>query len=300
MHRRIQWIAAIGLAAWCIGGAYADFTKDSRVTYTNWGQDDQQLSMWLPEDSGAGLRPAMVLVHGGGWLMGSRMQIRTYGEEFAKAGYVTASISYRTMPDYAFPYCLHDVKQAIRFLRENAAAYRIDPDRIIVFGESAGGHLAGLAAVTQPKDGFEGPNASETSTAVQAAVLFYGAVDLTLWKPNGTEKGAKKGLSRFMTDFVSREYPDVADPFAHASPVTYADPNDPPTLLIHGTADSMVDIKQSQNFRDALQAKNVIADFIEVDGAGHGFDHFSPRTRREIIDLILKWLDDRGFGSETN
>lgn len=281
-------LAAVLVPGW----AHGDISKESRVEYTSLEKDNQDLTVWLPDGKATGSRPCVILVHGGGWLMGSRMQLRTYGEEFAKAGYVTASVSYRMMSDYAFPYCLYDVKTAIRYLRSHAAEYGIDPERMVIFGESAGGHLAGLAAVTQPKDGFEGPGDTTVSSAVQAAIIFYGAVDLTQWKNAGEDGGRmKKGLKKFMDDFLSREYPDVADPYAHGSPVTYVDAGDPPTLFVHGTADGLVDIKQSKAMYEALKAKGVTTDFIEVGGAGHGFDHFSPSTRKEVFALILQWLD---------
>ena len=96
--------------------------------------------------------PGVVLIHGGAWLFGTRYQLHWYGSRLARAGYVAASINYRMLPMYPFPYCIHDCKAAVRWLRLHADEYGIDPERIAAFGNSAGGHLAGLLATTRPRD----------------------------------------------------------------------------------------------------------------------------------------------------
>lgn len=112
--------------------------------------------MYVPDDDSTALRPGIVLIHGGGWMLGTRYQQSWYCRNFARNGYVVMTIDYRLMPKCAFPDCLHDCKAAVRWLRLNAERYRIDPNHIITFGASAGGHLAALLATTEPGDGLEG------------------------------------------------------------------------------------------------------------------------------------------------
>jgi acetyl esterase/lipase len=276
-----------------IAGA-ADFEKHSRIVYTTPNGESIKLSLWEPVDYGAALRPAIVLIHGGGWLMGTRMQVRTYGQEFAKRGYVVASIDYRTMPDYAFPYCVHDAKAAVRWLRLNADKYRIDPNRIATMGESAGGHIAGMLATTTPEDGFEGEENPGPSSEVQAAVLVYPALDFTSWGEKTQEKQPfwARGIANYFEEFITREQQDVDNPFERASPMTYADADTCPTLLIHGSKDILVDVKQSRAMFEKLSDEGVPSQIMIFEGVNHGFDHFSPTLRKKIIEAVVTFLDE--------
>jgi len=114
--------------------------------------------------------PGMVLIHGGGWIIGSRHQQAWYCRAFAKAGYVVMTIEYRMMPKYCFPECVYDCKAAVRWMRLRADWLGVDPSRIVAFGASAGGHLAAFLATTGPEDGFEGTENPGPSTEVSAVI----------------------------------------------------------------------------------------------------------------------------------
>src|SRR5205823_333626 len=138
----------------------------------------------LPNE-GKGPFPAVVCLHGGGWVSGDRKQMSKTIEVLARRGYVALAPDYRLAPAHRFPACVEDCKAAVRWLRANAGKYRIDPGRIGAVGLSAGGHLACLLGVTTPGDGLEGTGGnSDRSSAVQAVVSFAGPTDLTaeeLW-----------------------------------------------------------------------------------------------------------------------
>jgi acetyl esterase/lipase len=221
----------------------------------------------------------------------------------AENGYVAAAVSYRMMPKYPFPYCLHDCKAAVRWLRLHASQYRLDPDRIAVLGNSAGGHLAALLATTSSERDLEGPDNPGASSAVQAAVVLYGVADLSYYRhPKGYISMA--GLTHaYVKQFVGQP-DDRRDPFDAASPVTYADRSTCPILFVHGSKDGFVPHGQSLAFCEQLERLGVPTRLITVP-YGHAFDFFHPRVRaavfKEILDFLNRYsktqgLNDRGIG----
>lgn len=270
------------------GGAY---TVRPRVVYARPDGHARRMTLWLPDDQGEIKRPAVLLIHGGAWLFGSRRQLGWYGRRLAENGYVAASVSYRMMPRYPFPACLHDCKAAVRWLRLHAEELRIDPGRIAVLGNSAGGHLAAMLATTKPEDGLEGAENPGASSAVRAAIDFYGVADMSYY---GSPKSWIRigGLTRwFMRQFVGKEGSDGRNPYAAASPVTYADQDTCPILFIHGTKDSLVPFDQSVTFRGQLRGLGVPTRLIAVTH-GHAFDFFHPRVRAHVFHEIQAFLDE--------
>ena len=172
--------------------------------------------------------PAVLMIHGGGWSGGDKGAAReqNIGTTLAKNGYVAASINYQLAakkPTFlqtlaeVWPRNLHDCKIGVRFLRKNAAKYRIDHDHIGVLGGSAGGHLAALVAMTSPEDGLDPKEPwGEVSCRVQAAMPMYGVHDFAAF--------AKEPPPAELTELLKR-----------GSPVTYATKDDPPALILHGT-----------------------------------------------------------------
>ncbi len=271
------------------------------IRYGRAGHVRLKMDLYLPGDAAqADARPAVVLIHGGAWLFGTRYQLHWYGKRLARAGYVAASINYRMLPMYPFPYCIHDCKAAVRWLRLHADEYGIDPDRIASFGNSAGGHLAALLATTRPRDGLEGPLNPEASSAVQAAISMYGAVDLTeyrQWRGRGI---SRRAASRFVAYFVSlsKGRRPGANAWEAASPITYVHPGAAPMLFIHGTRDFLVDVEQSKRFTERLRENGVPAELMSLHDRGHGFDFFDPWKRREVWTDMLDFLNRRLRGRQ--
>ena len=259
------------------------------VVYNHPARKPLKMTIFMPND-GLAKHPAVLLIHGGSWMYGTRYQLDWYGRELARHGYLAATIDYRMMPRYAFPDCLYDCKLGVMWLRANAAAYGIDPERIGALGNSAGGHLAALLASTAPEDGLEPLSAPAVSSEVQTAVVLYGVTDMSYYRnPQGYVR--LFGLTpRFIKNFVTRRYRGEGDAFDAASPAHYADESMCPTLFIHGTEDNLVPYGQTVAFYGQLRRAGVPTRLITVSH-GHAFDFFVPGARARIFPEILKFLD---------
>ena len=232
----------------------------------------------------AGPVPCVVWVHGGGWEAGDRrFTPSTWPPDFlfealVAAGLAVATVDYRFSGEAVFPAALHDVKAAVRFLRLHAEVLGIDPERFGVCGESAGGHLAAMIALTGDDPELEGSvGVVGPSTAVQAAVVLYGVTDFTSRRslhPVASDAESDAVEARFL-GALPAEDPGLA---AMASPVTHATSSAPPMLLLSGDADTVVPYDQSERLRAALEAAgagNVTLHLIP--GADHCFEGTDPR-----------------------
>ena len=276
-----------------------EYRTERGKVYADLGDKKLHMTMYIPKDEGDTLRPGIVLIHGGAWIFGTRYQQLWYCRHFARQGYVVMTIDYRLMPKYPFPDCLHDSKAAVRWMRLNAEKYRIDPERIVTFGASAGGHLAALLAATTPEDGFEGEINPGASSEVRAAISLYGAVDLTLYRDKPMLGPFGWATKRFMKDFVSRKSVGSKETaLEDASPITYASPATKPILFVHGTDDHFVHYEQSERFYKRLTELNVPTRLITVKNRDHGFDYVCLKQRKKIFEEMLTFYEEQGCGTE--
>ena len=227
--------------------------------------------------------PAVVYIHGGGWRMGSKDSGLRPSIALALGGYFACTIQYRLTDQATYPAAVHDCKAAIRFLRANAEHLGIDPNRIGVWGHSAGGHLSALLGTSgnsQVLDGSVGAPEVETtlSAAVHCVVDISGPTDLSRDVDDGM-------ISQWLGGPV-RDNPDRAK---EASPLTYIDANDPPVLIIHGTEDRLVNIdRHSRVFETALREAGVAVELLEVKGGGHVIsERRAYRRAAEFFDQHL-------------
>jgi len=283
---RLTVAIAVALCSWRAVGDEVRVQRD--VAYL--GPDrKEKLDLYQPGTIRDGQRlPAVVIIHGGGWSGGDKAARReqNIGTNLARAGYVCASINYVLAEKKdgnpgkrlatVWPKNLHDCKTAVRFLRKNAADYHIDPDHIGAIGGSAGGHLTAMLGLTGPDDGLDpkGPY-GEFSCRVQAIVPMYGVHDLLA-------RARDRNLTDAMTD-EQREF------CAQASPVTYASKDDPSALILHGTADRAVAVRQSELLADALRKVDVSTELVIVEGAPHSF-HLQPNGR-DLRPLVIGFFD---------
>ncbi|MCZ0731001.1 alpha/beta hydrolase [Mycolicibacterium iranicum] len=229
----------------------------------------QLLDVWRRDDTPADA-PVMIFVPGGAWVHGGRM-LQGYAlmSHLAEMGWVCLSVEYRVAPHNPWPAHIADVKTAIAWARANVDKFGGDRNFIAIAGTSAGGHLAALAGLTanDPDMQSELPEGSDTS--VDAVVGIYGRYD---WEDKSTVERV-----RFM-DFLERvvvkrkldKHPDV---FRKASPMARIHSEAPPFLVIHGTGDSVIPVAQAQGFVERLRnVSRSIVGYIELPGAGHGFD----------------------------
>lgn len=209
----------------------------------------------------------MVWIHGGAWLGGSKE--RPPALRFVAKGYAVASVNYRLSQHAIFPAQIEDCKAAIRWLRANAAKHGYDPNRIGVWGSSAGGHLVALLGTTSGVKEFDvGPNAG-VSSRVQAVCDFFGPTDFTKMSsfPSTMHHDAPDSPEAKLIGGPVQENKDKA---RRANPITYVTKDDPPFLIVHGDKDPLVPHNQSELLLDALKKAGLEATLYTVQGGGHG------------------------------
>ena len=240
-------------------------------TPTNWPQP-LAADVYVPE--GAGPFPAVVMIHGGGWMSRTRNDMDSISHSVAARGYVVMNVSYRLAPQWRFPAQLQDIQQAILWLRANAAMYKVPTDRIAMWGYSAGAHLAALAAVTGPGD-----RQFIAGARVQALVAGGTPVDLRYYT-EGPLTNSLMGVA----------YADAPDMWRDASPVALVTADDPPTFLYHGTLDFTVGVKNAHSMYDALNAAQVPAELVLYRGLEHFSMFFLTPVERgvEFLDRYLR------------
>jgi acetyl esterase/lipase len=209
--------------------------------------------------------PCIVFVHGGGWRGGNRKVHVSHILDFAKRGYVVATISYRLVPTARFPAQVEDVKCAIRYLRANAEKHQLDPNKIGAVGFSAGAHLAMLLGTMDAKDGLEGDGGhADQSSKVQAVVAFFGPTELGA----ADIPAASAGMVNDFLGSTKEEDPEIRKT---ASPITYVDQNDAPLLIYQGTKDRLVPHTQAFVMADAMTKAGMPGRVELLIGADHGW-----------------------------
>lgn len=226
--------------------------------------------------------PTIVWICGGAYRVVDRSIWMPEMAYFAKKGYVVASVEYRTSNEAEFPEALIDVKAAIRYLKAHAETFAADPDRICVMGESAGGTLASLAGLTADRKEFEQGDNLHVDSSVRAVVDFYGLVDFSVNALNVSE-----GIPSWtIQEFLGEDYPE--ETARKASAVTYVSETAPPFLILHGTKDQVVPIRQSEALEETLKKHNIYHEVYLLEGAGHGTDEF---YQEEALQKVAAFLD---------
>ena len=270
--------AAVAIPAQSFSNVSAGIRIERGVEFLASGRKERA-DLYLPAGSRTGgLHPAVVIIHGGGWSGGRRDARRelNIGTNLALNGYVGMSIDYAlaTKTRATWPQNLHDCKTAVRWLRKNADRLQVDPDRIGVIGGSAGGHLAAMVALTTPDDGLDPTEPyGEFSCRVSCCVDLYGPADLPTYHD---------------VTMLGATYAENPELYRRASPVTYARSNSPPMLILHGTADTTVNVKQSERFAEALRKAGARHELVIIPGAPHTFD-LQPR-QRDLRPAVLGFL----------
>jgi acetyl esterase/lipase len=243
------------------------------------GARDLRCDLFHPPQPGPG-RPAVLLIHGGAWSHGDRKQLRGYGVLLARRGYVCATVEYRLTGEAKWPAQLHDLKTALRFIRAQSAELGIDPGKICVAGNSAGGHLALMLAGTADRPEFEGTGGHPgVSSACAACIAIYAPTRLF---------GPSERPHAFAPGLFAEQAGDVEA--RQASPIEYARRDFPPTLLIHGNCDSVVAPAASLSMYQALISQGAAAELHMYDGVPHGFD-LQRDYGRQCAELMLLFLD---------
>lgn len=261
-------------------------------------------------------RPCIVCIHGGGWTAGRREDLDGLIQRFAGEGFVAATVSYRFAPANRFPAQIVDCAEAVRYLKENAERFGIDPERVGAIGFSAGAHLAmllgagdvgdGLGIETPAKEGEakdtkDGGDAKDSKESggekkvtgkVKVAISFFGPTQLGGVDIPVSSKGLVAGL-------VGNEAEGLADRFKAASPITYLNKGDAPMLLFQGTKDPLVPMTQATLMIDAMGKVGVAGRAEMIAGAGHGFGGpEGERTYRVSMEFLRLYLKEGEGGKK--
>jgi acetyl esterase/lipase len=230
-----------------------------------------------PPPGGAALRPALLQIHGGGWVIGDkREQGLSLLSHMATRGWVGFNVNYRLSPWATFPDHLDDVTAGLAWIREHAEEYGVDPDFVCVTGGSAGGHLTALLALT-------------ADPPVAAAVPFYGIYDFT---PGGAFGEDEKVYRMFLESWVMKAFVDE-DPekYEAASPLHLITPKAPPFFVIHGDKDTLAPVRDARAFVARLRevSKQPVA-YAEMRGAQHAFEVFPSARTARVIEGVERFL----------
>ena len=263
------------------GGTPAlDFQSD--IVYSEAGGRPLKLDLAKPSLCRDQAVPLIVYIHGGGWRSGDKSE--AFDLDIIKMafqlGFAVASVNYRLAPEFHFPAQIHDCKQAVKFLRANAGALGIDPDRIAAAGGSAGGHLVSLLGTADQNDGLEGPGWPGVSSRVIAVAELFGPTDLS----TPTFQLSSDAL-RMLTDFLGGDPLIMTEAARLASPITYVSAGDPPFLIVHGDKDELVPYSQAEIFAEQLRLAGNGGALIKVKNAGHVF---VPNPTLSIVTPSLK------------
>jgi acetyl esterase/lipase len=239
------------------------------VDFGKGGERPLKLHIVRPKAPPKEAMPVVVYIYGGGWKAGSRDAGIRPLTRFAQRGYFGASIEYRLSQEARFPAQIEDCKCAIRFLRAKAREYGLDPDRIGVWGPSAGGHLAALVGTSGDVKELEGSGGwPEQSSRVQAVVDWFGPTDFLKMGRNKIDHDAANSPE---SQLIGGAIQENKEKVSRANPITYVSKDDPPFLIMHGDKDPLVPHHQSEILVEALKKAGVDVTFKTVEGAGHGF-----------------------------
>lgn len=246
---------------------------EQAVVYASVNGEDLHLDIYHPGGHAVSeLRPAIVLLHGGGWTSYDKSNMRLMGEFLGRHGYLAFAVDYRLFHDKEsrWPAQLDDVQRSVRWIRANAAKYGVNPKLIGAFGHSAGAQLAALLGMEDTRDNSD-PALAQYSSKVQAVVDVSGPTDFTAdHDPDGVA---------FLNKFLGVTFGSRPEVWRLASPTFHVAKDNAAFLIVHGTRDENVPIQQAEKLFERLQAAGVPSSFVKVDDV-HTFE--SPEVRRQL------------------
>jgi acetyl esterase len=257
------------------------------VEYAHPGGESLRLDAFVP--AGTGPFPALIALHGGGWVMGDKQEWDNSCRSLAIAGFACFSVNYRLAPEYPYPAAVEDALAAVRWVRDHASEYQVDPTRLGAIGSSAGAHLAAMI-------GYTGDGSTDTGTRVRVIALWSPVTDVATLLPDRTNINETHSN---VHEFLDCDLTDCADRKKEASPVTYVDPSDPPTLVANST-DEQIPLTQAQELSATLKDAGVPEELYVVQGHNHGArlkNQFpTDGNGQTVFDLsiafIQKWIGE--------
>ena len=242
----------------------AEIEEFKNIEYKNVNGKSLQLDIYKPKNL-TEPAPLLVFVHGGGWKGGKRSDYLVYLLDYAKKGYITATVSYRLKKDSIYPACVQDVSDATHWLFSNAEKYGYDPDRIAMIGGSAGAHLVLMTTydLKEPHIQLDSTYLNSPRHKIKAVVDIYGPVDMT------TPYAQSQDL---VTGFIGHSYSERPDLYWEASPAKYLHKDLPPTLIFQGTSDNLLPQSQSDTLKVRLDRLGVPNEYYKLPLWPHAMD----------------------------
>lgn len=272
------------------------FTRKSDIVYGRKFGTALTLDVFAPKEKKNGL--GLVWVVSGGWFS-SHQSIRSpFAEEFLKRGYTVFAVVHGSQPRYTIPEVLEDMHRAVRFLRHHARDFAIDPERIGIYGGSAGGHLSLMQGTRgRPGDAKSKDPVERSSSKVQAVACFFPPTDFLNYGKKGEKALGSGVLKGFKAPFDFHRFVDgrfqrIEDEAEREkigreiSPVYHIQKSTPPCLILHGDADKLVPIQQAEIFVAGMKEKGAVGELVVRPGAAHGW----PNLLADL-SLFADWFD---------
>lgn len=259
-----------------------------------------QLKMTIMSPRTEEKKPTIIYFPGGGFTSADNEKFIEARIALAKAGFVVAGAQYRAVPN-KFPAIVEDAKAAVRFLRAHAKEFGVDESRVGILGDSAGGYLAEMMGTINGEKGWDVGDYLDQSSDVQAVVSIYGISDLTCIgeglgeKIEGIHKSPAVTEALLVHGPAFGSFPGASimsdkEKALNASPIGHVDGSEPPFMLMHGTADTLVSPMQSKHLYEAMKAKGVDVRYVLLEGANHGD---SPWFQDQVINIIVEWFKQK-------
>jgi len=270
------------------------------IRYAEGARRRHALDIYSPR-AGVEGAPVLLQIHGGAWIIGTKdTQGRPLMNALVDQGWVCVAINYRLSPHVKYPDHLVDCKLALAWIREHIAEYGGDPDRVVVTGGSAGGHLTTMVGLTANEPRYQ-PDFEHVDTSVLACVPMYGAYDLEqIFSAAPGPVGRRVGS--FMGRLVIGRGLDDPEPYRAASPVYNVAAGVPPFLVVHGTIDNLVPVEQARRLVAELRDAGTDVTYVELEGAPHAFDVFHSTWAHDAVAGIVRyltWILDRADEAPT-
>lgn len=267
----LLWLCAGGTSA--LSAAEAEtlsrpIRAEKDVVYGQVEGRQLRADIYRPDDDQ--LRPGVLVIHGGAWSSGDKWNTSDHARELAQAGYVAVNINYRLAPACKYPAQIDDCRRALAWMTSVAEQYRIDTQRLAVYGYSAGGHLAALLATDRSPD----------LPPIQAAVVGGAPCDLSFIPEESPALAHVLGGTR-------AEMPQA---YRAASPLSYASSDDCPMFFFHGESDWIVPPAASRVLCQRLHELGVETCYYSVENQGHIVTFIHPAARRAAIDFLNQHL----------
>jgi acetyl esterase/lipase len=280
------------------GGEEPSFTRTKDVVYGRKYGTALTMDVFAPKKDGNGA--GLIWVVSGGWFSAHEAINPLFVEEFIKRGYVVFAVVHGSQPRFTIPEILQDLHRAVRFIRLHARDYKVDPERIGIYGASAGGHLSLMQGTAGEKGDPEAKDPiARMSSRVQAVACFFPPTDFLNYGEKGKDALGRGTLANFKAPFAFQTLDRKTNTFVPItdeeqivaigrgiSPFYHVTPDDPPTLIIHGDADKLVPIQQAEIIISRLKEVKVPAELVVRKGAAHGW----PKLVNDLT-ILADWFD---------